>query len=88
VQGVSEQARESLMIRLNHQETAPPHRLIQVGTGPYPALVLAEHEGEMWLASVNFDQPPRTGLTFQFQGMAWQLTWSDRVGFGAAPMVM
>ena len=75
------------MIRLETDPT-PPHRLTQVGTGPYPTLVLAEHEGEMWLASVRFDEPPQPGLTFHFQGMVWQLTWADKAGCCATPVVM
>ena len=62
--------------------------LVQVGTGPYSALVLAECENDMWLASVRFQQPPQAGLTFHFRGTVWQLTWADTVGCTAKPLVM
>jgi hypothetical protein len=63
-------------------------QLIEVGSGPYTTLVLAEWEDDMWLAAVRFDQPPRPGLTFHFRGTVWELTWADEAGCGASPVVM
>jgi hypothetical protein len=62
--------------------------LLRVGTGPYPALVLADDGHEMWLASVHFNEPPQPGLTFHFRGIVWELTWTGACGCGAAPAVM
>lgn len=64
------------------------HRLLQVGTGPYATLVLAESEGDMWLAYVRFDEPPQPGLRFHFRGTVWEVIWTERAGCGARPVVM
>jgi hypothetical protein len=59
-----------------------------IGTGPYSVLVLLEGDGDMWLASVRFGEPPQPGLTFHFRGMVWELTWASEAGCGAAPAAM
>ncbi len=60
----------------------------KIGHGPYPALVLAEDESDMWLATVCFPEPPSPGVTFHFRGQVWQVFWSDACGCRAEPAVM
>jgi len=66
----------------------PDEPLIHLGTGSYPTLVLVEGEGDMWLAQVRFEEPPRPGSTFHFQGMVWELSWAGEAGAAARPAVM
>jgi hypothetical protein len=70
-------------VKVSHREG-----LNYIGEGPYPALVLVEGEGDMWLASVRFDEPPQPGMTFHFRGMVWELVWASEAGCGAAPAAM
>jgi len=62
--------------------------LTRIGTGPYSALVLAEWDDDLWLASVRFEQPPRPGTIFHFLNMVWQITWTEPAGCGAVPLEM
>lgn len=57
----------------------------RIGRGPHSALVLADAGSDMWLVRANFDNPPRVGTAFSFNGQEWKIAWQSERGFGAQP---